>query len=519
MKSFLKILLLLIYISLCITNQRTFSLLADNLIPVRILLLVFVFFAAIYFIWLEKSNFVVTIARIAREDKVLDLMILLFFWRALSITQASDLKFSLLMVGWWGSLTWLYVFGSYLIDNPKPKLDGAKDTAEKVRGFQKITRKFADFGHAFAHGNLGFTKTALLGLLLGVFVSVVVAIYQTVAFLGWGVQRFDLWGWQYPDGFRVPGLMLDTNHFGIFMVGGFFAAAGFFIARKNYLGAVLSAFFILGSYSLSSSRSALLGLLAGSLFLVITLVVRREFKTLLVFLIVLPIGFSSVTVVSKAIEVYTTKYVNKSIVLHNEIINNLNNASSTGGINQPPVGTPGGTLEETPPQSELFSVNAESVEFQGALSSLNALLPQRIRRVVDASAKSHLELINASWNLGLRFPILGVGFGNFAEGLRSQPDLYNAARQFDPRGLSTQNFPAHTLWGEQLAETGFVGLALYTLLVLVILVRILNNKSLAGAFFGAAWVAFLAFSVFYSANEEFFWLIPFLGMWLKKYEG
>ena len=446
MKNLLKILFFLVYFLLTFSNQRQFSILADNLIPVRIILLGFLVVGFIYFTVKEKVGSFRYFWDFLKKDRIFLLSVMLFLWRALSLTQASDVKFGLVMLMWWGSIISFYFLGSWLVEKLEVK------------------------------------SVALYGLLLGVAVSVLVAIYQTVSFVGWGIQRFDLWGWQYPDGFRVPGLMLDSNHFGIFMVAGFFVTTWFFLSRRRYPVAALSSFLTLGAYSLSSSRSALLGLLAGSVFLVVALLVKKEFKTLGAFLVILAIGLSSGTAISKAIEIYTNNYVTTSVILHQEVSDK--------------------------------NLPTESVEFAGIFSFVNDLLPSRVRRVFDASAKSHLEMLNASWNLGLRYPLLGVGLGNFAEGLRSQPDLYASALQFDARGLSVDHFPSHTLWGEQLAETGFIGLIIYTLLVMAILGRILKTRSSSNLFFGAVWMAFLVFSVFYTANEEFFWLIPFLGIWL-----
>jgi len=312
-------------------------------------------------------------------------------------------------------------------------------------------------------------------------------VYQTIAFVGWGIQRFDLWGWQYPDGFRVPALMLDSNHLGFFTVAGFFIVCGWLISKKRYLFAVVASFVILEIQSLASSRSALIGLLAGSTVVVISLLIKKNYQILIWFVLALSVGLSTGFLTSKALEIYTTNFVQNYALLHSEV-------------------------REKVVRTEINNVN-EGIE---ELSFLNNLLPMRVQRVFDASAKSHIAMLKASWELGIRNPILGVGYGNFSNGLKSYPEIYKEASQYDVRGLSMPKFPSHTLWGEQLAETGFVGLVLYTLLVVTLLVRIRK----AGVFWSGMWVSFLAATFFYSANEEFFWLLPFLGLWsAKNYES
>ena len=456
MRNLLKFLFFLVYISLFITNQRQFSLVVDNLVPVRIFIICFLVVASCYFIWQERRRVVVTTWKLVKSDKVLSLMIILFLWRSLSLFMAKDLGSGLVMLSWWGSVVAFYFLGSYLVSLPKLKESG------------------------------------LHGMLLGVVVSVLAAIYQTVSFVVWGIQQFDLWGWQYPDGFRVPGLMLDSNHFGSLMVASFFVVFWFLGSKRRLVWSILTSFIILGAYSLSSSRSALLGLLGGSVAVFARLLWKREIRALMVFMMALILGVSSGLVISKVIEVYTSNFVSSYSLLHSEVAAKLKRTA------------------------EMQRVNQEYLEFEGVFSSINQLLPARVARVFDASAKSHVEMLAASWGLGLRFPFLGVGYGNFSAGLRSQPDLYKSASRFDPRGLATARFPSHTLWGEQLAETGFVGLALYFLLVTAILYKILKSRTLAGTIFAGVWISFLVFSVFYAANEEFFWLVPFLGIWLNK---
>lgn len=463
MKKIISVLVFLIFALSAVTNQLQFSIIADNITPVRIVLVGFLLFVFGYFIFIEKSRAIQYVWSVIKRDRIFLVAILLFIWRLGSVIVNRNFGSGLLMLGFWGSLLGFYFLFGWLITK----------------------RKEATLG-----------KFAIWGILIAVVGSVIIGIYQTVSFVGWGIQRFDLWGWQYPDGFRVPGLMLDSNHYGIFMVGGFFIVFWYLISHKKYLWSIVLSFFTIGAYSLSSSRSALVGLLLGGLLTMVILGLRREYKILVFFVLALGFGLTSGTAISKVIDVYTTNFLKTSIILHQEV----------------------GAKTAAKVASTLANSNAESIQFEGAFNFLNNMLPTRVKRVFDSSAQSHFAMIAASIKLGARFPIFGVGYGNFSTGLRNQPDIYVPAIQFDPRGLSEPKFPSHTLWGEQFAETGLVGFTLFAVLAFLILKKFIVSENPQGVFWAGLWIAFLAFAIFYSANEEFFWLIPFVKL-LETHEN
>ncbi len=454
MKKILLALLFLIYLTLSITNQLQFSLLVSNFVPVRIFLILFILLAFGTFLYRERFKSPGVFWQFLKTDRIFQIALALLAWRGLSLLVAPDIKFGVLMLSWWASILAFYWLGSYSF---------------KVYKALKLT------------------NIALWGLFLSLSLTILIAVYQTIAFVGWGIQRFDLWGWQYPDGFRVPALMLDSNHLGFFTVACFFLVFGWLVSKKRYLLAVVASFVILEIQSLASSRSALIGLLVGSVVVIVSLLFKKNYKMLIWFVLALSFGLSTGFLTSKTLEVYTTNFVQNYALLHSEVRDKV-----------------------------VMTVINTANEDIDELSFLNNLLPMRVQRIFDASAKSHMAMLKASLELGLKNPILGVGYGNFSDGLKSYPEIYKEASQYDARGLSTPKFPSHTLWGEQLAETGFIGLALYTLLVMAILIRI--RKS--GIFFVGLWVSLLAATFFYSANEEFFWLLPFLGLWgVRNYEN
>ncbi|MCX6784033.1 MAG: O-antigen ligase family protein [candidate division WWE3 bacterium] len=452
MKKVLSVLIFLIFALTSVTNQLQFSLISDNLIPIRIVLVIFLILSGGYFIYREKANSLKYIWSQLLKDRVLLVGTLLFIWRVLTVLVVGNYSSGLPMLIFWASILAFYV----------------------------LFNRFSN------------VKAATYGLYLSVAVSVFIAIYQTVSFVGWGIQRFDLWGWQFPDGFRVPGLMLDSNHYGIFMVGGFFIISLYLLLKKKYLWTIICAFLTIGTYSLSSSRSALIGLLVGGLVTMVILALRRQYKVLVIFAVALGLGLTSGTAISKVIDIYTTNFLKTSIILHQEV----------------------GSKTAAKVADTLQNSNSESIQFEGAFNFLNNLLPSRVKRVFDSSAKSHLAMVEASVKLGLRYPVFGVGYGNFSTGLKKESDIYGPASQFDPRGLSMPKFPSHTLWGEQLAETGIVGLALFTILVILMFIKLIKKPGISGALLAGLWIAFLIFAIFYSANEEFYWLVPFLGILL-----
>lgn len=154
-------------------------------------------------------------------------------------------------------------------------------------------------------------------------------------------------------------------------------------------------------------------------------------------------------------------------------------------------------------------------EYRIKSSPFRAYIKENFHYRLDSFA-SHLMLIEGSYQIFENYPILGGGYGGFFEHF-SQTDI--AAEFFgrDPAALNTR-VPAHTIWGEAMAETGIVGLSLLILFVMVLLAVPLygalklddkKDKLILSAIFSTLLGVFTA-GIFYSYNAEYFWLIIFL---------
>ncbi len=134
------------------------------------------------------------------------------------------------------------------------------------------------------------------------------------------------------------------------------------------------------------------------------------------------------------------------------------------------------------------------------------------------SFDSHFLLLTGTVNVFDKYQWIGGGNGSFFEHFISTPTADEFLRR-DPAGLSTK-VPAHTIWGESLAETGLIGTSIFILLTLLILAThtyaIIHSKGeeyiLSISFLGVT-IGWLIAGIFYSYNSEFFYLclmLPFL---------
>ena len=132
------------------------------------------------------------------------------------------------------------------------------------------------------------------------------------------------------------------------------------------------------------------------------------------------------------------------------------------------------------------------------------------------SFDSHFLLLTGAWQVFEKYPILGGGYGSFYEHFaKSKISATFFAR--DPAALNTR-VPAHSIWGELLAETGIVGFSLmlgfYLTVVFTLVYTALRSKNrsttlLTTAMAGSV-IGILIAGVFYSYNSEFFWLAIFM---------
>ncbi|KKU30755.1 MAG: Glycosyl transferase family 39 [candidate division WWE3 bacterium GW2011_GWA1_46_21] len=132
------------------------------------------------------------------------------------------------------------------------------------------------------------------------------------------------------------------------------------------------------------------------------------------------------------------------------------------------------------------------------------------------SFDSHFLLIKGAFEVFEEFPVLGGGYGGFFERFSKTG---TAAEYFgrDPAGLNVR-VPAHTIWGEAVAETGGMGISvllLFSALVAgVLLFAALSAPDrtdyMLAAAMASAILGWYVAGIFYSYNSEFFWLILFL---------
>jgi 4-amino-4-deoxy-L-arabinose transferase-like glycosyltransferase len=129
------------------------------------------------------------------------------------------------------------------------------------------------------------------------------------------------------------------------------------------------------------------------------------------------------------------------------------------------------------------------------------------------SFDSHFLLLQGAANVFNKYPYIGGGTGSFFEHFKNSPTS-NEFLKRDPAGLSSR-VPAHSIWGEVLAESGFVGLFVFVgLLVLIFLIYIYSLYHTSDwrdyflySSFLATTIGFLIAGIFYSYNSEFFFIL------------
>lgn len=154
-------------------------------------------------------------------------------------------------------------------------------------------------------------------------------------------------------------------------------------------------------------------------------------------------------------------------------------------------------------------------EYSIKSSPFRAVVKQYFHYRMD-SFDSHMLLLTGAFQIFERYPILGGGIGSFYEQFSKMP----VSAEFfgrDPAALNTR-VPPHTIWGELVAETGILGLVVFTLMVGLIFMVLLyvalrskdtNQVLIASGMFSSI-LGLMVAGVFYSYNAEFFWIILFL---------
>jgi len=158
-------------------------------------------------------------------------------------------------------------------------------------------------------------------------------------------------------------------------------------------------------------------------------------------------------------------------------------------------------------------------EYSIKSSPFRARIKQYFHYRLDSFA-SHIMLLTGTLQIFEEYPILGGGYGSFFEHF-SKTQIAPTYFGRDPAALNTR-VPAHTIWGEILAETGALGLCVFIPFVAVITLPLLylglrsRNKSkyLPAAGMFSAVLGWLIGGIFYSYNTEFFWIVlVFFGTW------
>jgi len=139
------------------------------------------------------------------------------------------------------------------------------------------------------------------------------------------------------------------------------------------------------------------------------------------------------------------------------------------------------------------------------------------------SFDSHFLLLRGTVNVFDRYQLIGGGVGSFFEHFKSTETADEFLKR-DPAGLSVK-VPAHTIWGETIAETGLFGLLSFILLVVLLI-----SSSIYGVFhsekedfiYSSATLGlilgWLVAGIFYSYNSEFFYIcliFPFFYLYKK----
>jgi hypothetical protein len=166
-------------------------------------------------------------------------------------------------------------------------------------------------------------------------------------------------------------------------------------------------------------------------------------------------------------------------------------------------------------------------EYSVKSSPFRARVKQYFHYRMD-SFDSHMLLLTGAFQIFEKYPVLGGGYGSFFEHFE-KTKIAPVYISRDPAALNTR-VPAHTIWGELIAETGVLGLVAYLVLCMLIIFPPLYlglrskdiTESLLGNVITSVIVGWMVAGIFYSYNSEFFWIIILLfSSWsvgtVKKY--
>jgi hypothetical protein len=132
------------------------------------------------------------------------------------------------------------------------------------------------------------------------------------------------------------------------------------------------------------------------------------------------------------------------------------------------------------------------------------------------STDTHIMLLEGAAEIFLNDLLLGAGYGNFDTAFR---ETETAKEYFnrEPK-LREMKVPPHSVWGETLAETGWLGFVTYlsfsvllliTLITSIFIARDKNLKYIGVGLLSSLFSVFVA-GLFYSYNMEFYWVFIFI---------
>lgn len=129
------------------------------------------------------------------------------------------------------------------------------------------------------------------------------------------------------------------------------------------------------------------------------------------------------------------------------------------------------------------------------------------------STDTHLMLVQGAVQIFYDKPIIGSGSGNFNSAFR-KTDISEKYFEREPN-LKNQEVPPHSIWGEVLAESGYLGFMTYLILMVFLCLSLVyiifkttdRKEKLLGVGFFISLVAILITGIFYSFNLEFFWIL------------
>jgi 4-amino-4-deoxy-L-arabinose transferase-like glycosyltransferase len=151
-------------------------------------------------------------------------------------------------------------------------------------------------------------------------------------------------------------------------------------------------------------------------------------------------------------------------------------------------------------------------EYSKKDSPFRARIKQYFHYRID-SFDSHFMLLTGTYQIFEKYPIIGGGYGGFFEHF-SKTAIAPTYFGRDPAALNTR-VPAHTIWGELIAETGILGLSIFVLMMLFLCGTIYYSyvklqdwrEYLIPAAMLSVIVGWLTAGIFYSYNAEFFWIV------------